>query len=113
MTPDLIAYVASSVLGGLFLASEALGLTSRVEPSSVTGVIIAALRVVFGSKQPQHAPHDGLLTHTPLADQIEAAVESLGSSVRAAHSNTTPPLPVSTPPSEPADTPRADGPHRV
>jgi hypothetical protein len=63
--------VVSGVLGGLFLASEALGLMKHLPHNSVTDVVIAIARTVFvGSRT-----GPPLVAPSPLERDVEHSVE--------------------------------------
>jgi hypothetical protein len=69
VVPAAWAQVACSVFGGLFLASEALGLTKRLPVNSVTEIVLVLLRGAFRK--------DAGATDR-VAERVEAVAEALG-----------------------------------
>lgn len=48
----LVSYIVYSLLGSLFLTSEALGLTQRLPHNSITGVILSVCVAMFEGAGP-------------------------------------------------------------
>ena len=77
---DSSALVIYSVLGGLFLASETLGLTNRCQSNSVVQVCIRLCRLIFPKG-----------SGPPLEGQIEGIAEALGEALIQAEAAPEPP----------------------